>query len=129
MNASTKEWLAFAIIDLRAAEVLFDEAIYSQVCFHCQQCVEKCLKATLVHLGKSPPRIHSITDLLRQIPDELAQQLPENLIQLDLLYAPTRYPDTLPGVFPDGLPDKSKAAETLDWAHAVSIIIHSFVDS
>jgi HEPN domain-containing protein len=54
MNASAKEWLAFAIIDLRAAEVLFNEAMYSQVCFHCQQCVEKSLKAALVQLGKSP---------------------------------------------------------------------------
>ena len=34
------------------------------VCFHAQQCVEKYLKALLVHVGVDFPRTHSIGDLV-----------------------------------------------------------------
>ncbi len=31
---------------------------YDAVCFHCQQCVEKLMKALLIHLGTTPPKTH-----------------------------------------------------------------------
>jgi HEPN domain-containing protein len=34
-------WLAFAKEDLRIAELAMNEALYNQVCFHSEQCVEK----------------------------------------------------------------------------------------
>jgi HEPN domain-containing protein len=34
------------------------------VCYHCQQCVEKYLKAYLIAQGSTPPRIHDLEDLL-----------------------------------------------------------------
>jgi len=33
---------------------------------------------------------------------------------LDRFYIPTRYPDALPGVLPEGLPDAQDAREALD---------------
>ncbi|MFC1826029.1 HEPN domain-containing protein [Thermodesulfobacteriota bacterium] len=48
MKASVKEWIDFAGIDLLAAERLCNDAkLVNVVCFHCQQCVEKSLKALL----------------------------------------------------------------------------------
>ncbi len=34
------------------------------VCYHCQQCVEKYLKAFLVFKGANPPRIHDLVQLV-----------------------------------------------------------------
>jgi len=35
---------------------------------------------------------------------------------LDRFYIPTRYPDALPGILPEGLPDAQDAAQALDLA-------------
>ncbi len=44
MNENSKRWLYFAYEDLRVAELVWGQAIYNQVCFHAQQCIEKALK-------------------------------------------------------------------------------------
>jgi HEPN domain-containing protein len=36
------------------------------VCFHCQQCIEKYLKAYLVSQGIAPPRTHDLDALLAE---------------------------------------------------------------
>ena len=36
------------------------------VCFHCQQAVEKYLKAFIVYNDREPPKIHDLTELLKQ---------------------------------------------------------------
>jgi len=36
------------------------------VCFHCQQAVEKYLKAFLVYNDQEPPKTHELTELIRQ---------------------------------------------------------------
>ena len=65
MNEEHERWLAFACDDLRMAELALGEALYNQVCFHCQQCAEKAVKGLLVHQGFAPPRTHRLGDLLR----------------------------------------------------------------
>jgi HEPN domain-containing protein len=55
MNENSKRWLAFAQEDLRVAELVWKQAIYNQVCFHAQQCVEKALKGLLVAQWELPP--------------------------------------------------------------------------
>jgi HEPN domain-containing protein len=52
MNTAGEGWLAFATEDLQMAELALREGIYNQVCFHSQQCVEKCLKGLLADLGR-----------------------------------------------------------------------------
>ena len=127
MNDLTKEWLFFANQDLRVAELILPEKLYSQVCFHCQQCVEKCLKSVLAQAGKAPPRIHSIADLLRLMPSSLATNLPAELIKLDLLYTSTRYPGTLPGPLPNGFPGEQVAEDNLSWARQVMAVVEQHV--
>ena len=118
MSAAGDRWLEFARQDLQMAELALKEGIYNQVCFHSQQCVEKCVKGLLSDLGKSPPRTHAIVDLLGLLPKEYLQHLREDLAQLDIFYIPTRYPDALPGSLAEGLPGKEDAQEAIAAARA-----------
>lgn len=67
MNALTAEWIAKAEGDWSTAQ---REARvrklpnFDPVCFHCQQCAEKYLKAILVDSGKPHPKIHDLERLL-----------------------------------------------------------------
>ena len=36
---------------------------HDAVCFHVQQCVEKLMKAGLIHVGAHAPKIHDLSDL------------------------------------------------------------------
>jgi HEPN domain-containing protein len=115
MNGS-ESWLRFAREDIRMAELALAEGLYTQVCFHSQQCAEKALKAWLIHMGESIPRSHRMADLLSLMPKDLLGEMADRLLLLDLFYIPTRYPDALPGSLPDGLPDENDAQETLKTA-------------
>jgi HEPN domain-containing protein len=61
-------WLEIAENDLASAKRLIDIEPYilDTACFHCQQSVEKNLKAFLVTKGIEPERTHSISYLLEQ---------------------------------------------------------------
>lgn len=61
-------WLEIAENDLASAKRLIDIEPYilDTACFHCQQSVEKDLKAFLVTKGIEPERTHSISYLLEQ---------------------------------------------------------------
>jgi len=68
MKPSTREWVAKAEEDYLAALDLArrrKRPLWSGVCFHAQQCVEKLMKALLIHLGVVPPRTHDLTALDR----------------------------------------------------------------
>ena len=116
MNEAAEQWLAFARQDLRMAELAFAEGIYNQTCFHAQQCVEKAIKGWLEQQGRTPPRTHRLMDLLTLLPPDLMGELNEALGLLDRFYIPTRYPDALPGMLPDGFPGQRDAREALDLA-------------
>lgn len=118
MNAAGDRWLEFARQDLQMAELALNEGIHNQVCFHSQQCVEKCIKGLLANLGRTPPRTHSIVDLLGLLPAEYLPHLREDLAQLDIFYIPTRYPDALPGSLAEGLPGKEDAQDAITAAQA-----------
>ena len=129
MNENSKRWLAFAQEDLRVAELVWEQEIYNQVCFHAQQCVEKALKGLLVAQGELPPRTHAITDLLGLLPLDWFAEDRDALMALDDFYIPTRYPDALPGALPDGLPGKEQAKEALVTAQDAWKAIQKRLDS
>lgn len=112
-------WLRFAAEDLRMAELALQDEIYNQVCFHSQQCVEKALKGLIASQGKAPPRTHRMADLLPFLSPNPLGDLEEDILLLDRFYIPTRYPDALPGMLPDGLPGRPDAEEALAVAHSV----------
>jgi HEPN domain-containing protein len=68
MKGAVKEWAAKAQADFSTAtrELKATESPnFDAVCFHAQQCVEKLMKALLIHLGIVPPRTHDLTELGR----------------------------------------------------------------
>ncbi len=75
MKPETVEWVRKAEGDYQVAqrEMQAEHSVFDAVCFHAQQCVEKCLKAWLVEQAISFPRTHDLIVLL----DLCAPQLPE----------------------------------------------------
>ncbi len=61
-----RQWLLKAQQDLKVACLLFEtqEAVLSAVVYHCQQAVEKGLKAYLTDQGLRFPKTHDLTILL-----------------------------------------------------------------
>jgi HEPN domain-containing protein len=66
MKRLTAEWVEKAEDDFRAATMLAGEKtpLHDVVCFHCQQCAEKYLKALLQEAGVYVPRTHNLVNLL-----------------------------------------------------------------
>ena len=116
MNEAVEHWIAFAHEDLRMAELALAEGIFNQVCFHAQQCAEKAIKGWLAYQGQLPPRTHRMADLLRLLSPNPLGKLSDELRLLDRFYIPTRYPDALPGMLPDGMPGRHDAEGALDVA-------------
>jgi HEPN domain-containing protein len=70
------------------------------------------------------PGTHSIADLLTRVPPGWFSDLREPLAEtMDQYYIPTRYPDALPGSFPEGLPGKEDAEEAVLLASRVMLEI------
>ncbi len=121
-NEARRRWQYFAHQDLQMAELALNEDIYNQVCFHSQQCVEKCLKGLLAGLGQKTPRTHSIVDLLRILQNiqqaECIDDLRESMELMDIYYIPTRYPEALPGSLAEVMPELDDALTAITTARA-----------
>jgi len=121
-NEARRRWQYFAHQDLQMAELALNEDIYNQVCFHSQQCVEKCLKGLLAGLGQKTPRTHSIVDLLRILQNiqqtKCIDDLRESMELMDIYYIPTRYPEALPGSLAEGMPELDDALTAISTARA-----------
>lgn len=122
MKDGAKAWIVFADRDLEAAKgLLANEYVANIVLFHCQQCIEKCLKAILEEHGEQVPKIHSVVRLFGIINEnkEIDIDIDENTLNMvDDIYIDTRYPSGL-GLLPSGFPSKEMAAEVLKIAKNV----------
>jgi len=70
MNASVKDWVSKAEGDFEVAQLVLGAGHrrnHDAVCFHSQQCIEKLLKAVLIHHSIKPPRIHDLVVLSEQV--------------------------------------------------------------
>jgi HEPN domain-containing protein len=68
--AELRRWVEKAEHDLQNAEyvlTLGDDCPTDTVCFHCQQCAEKYLKAVLVYRGAAFPKTHDLVVLLNRL--------------------------------------------------------------
>jgi HEPN domain-containing protein len=68
MKAATHDWIAKAEGDFLAATSLARRRkvpLHDQVCFHCQQCAEKYLKARLEEAGMAFPKTHDLECLVK----------------------------------------------------------------
>jgi HEPN domain-containing protein len=73
---SPADWLRHAQSDLTLAAIeLPREVLYSELCFHAQQAVEKSLKAVLLHFGVEFRKAHDIDYLITLLPSETSTPL------------------------------------------------------
>ncbi len=66
MNGSVNEWVAKSEGDFDIAQLALRPDLrpnLDAVCFHAQQCVEKLMKAVLMHHATVPPRVHDLVVL------------------------------------------------------------------
>lgn len=98
------EWLAKAESDHRAAATLLanTDSLREIIAFHCQQAVEKYLKALLVVWQVQFPRTHNIgtlLDLIATVDEPLAASLSNSTI-LTPFGVEIRYPGDSPELLP-----------------------------
>ena len=68
MKGATREWVRCAEEDFDVAQALLrrrTKTAANSIGFHCQQCVEKYLKARLEEAGRPVPRTHDLVALLQ----------------------------------------------------------------
>jgi HEPN domain-containing protein len=109
--AEAREWLAKAALDLRAAQVDFAAAppLLEDALFHCQQAVEKSLKAFLVWHDVVFKKTRSVEELGRrccEIDAELTGLIDEAAPLTEFAWA-FRYPGAAP------VPDEVEAHDAL----------------
>jgi HEPN domain-containing protein len=115
MKKLTREWVKKAETDRVVAEQSYKSRtpLHDAVCFHCQQCAEKYLKALLQEHGLPVERIHDLDKLLNALlPYYPALSAMKRALRVLNDYAvDPRYP---------GLdPSKRQAASALRWMQKV----------
>jgi len=91
-----EEWMSRARSNLEIARTIkkSPNILYEDMCFNCQQSVEKSLKAFLISLDQPFPPIHSISGLLelvRKIGIKIPKKVEDSIILTDYAVK-TRYP-------------------------------------
>lgn len=99
------DWLDKAAQDIRSARILIEhgEDTNHTAAFHCQQCIEKALKAYLLFKNKAHLDGHNLTYLCRQavyIDNYFTDWLDESAV-LNRYYIETRYPSDKPMIIGD----------------------------
>jgi len=112
-----EQWLERVRRDLRCAEVdlAAQPPLTEDACFHCQQAVEKALKAFLVYRGVEFEKTHDI-DLILDLcteADGAFEQLRDQATRLTVYAVRFRYPDVSPA------PSAEQAAKELEVAKRV----------
>lgn len=89
-----REWLRFADSDRRAAHALLEAGFYEQCAFHCQQAVEKLLKAIIVKQTRSRPvHTHDLNALMERVTSAaISEPIARAISDIDGYYAGSRYP-------------------------------------
>ena len=127
MKKQVEDWIFLADKDLYAAEILLKDEypLTNIVAFHCQQAIEKYLKAFLIENDVPLIKTHDLIKLNEMINEIKNIGIDENnLIIINEVYIEARYPSEL-GLMPDGMPTNEDAKVFLDNAKEIkNIIIH-----
>lgn len=93
-NQLVKEWLEYSKKDLESAEFLtqMKPEPLEIICFHCQQSVEKALRAYLYSQEIRPPRTHDLDELISLCDNKHISKLREMTIPLNDYSVMIRYP-------------------------------------
>ena len=125
MKKQVKDWIFLAEKDLNASEILIKEEypLTNIIAFHCQQTIEKYLKAILLENDIPLIITHDLIKLNGMIKEIKDLGIDENkLIPINEVYVEARYPGEI-GLMPDGVPTNEQAMEFIDFAKEVKAII------
>ncbi len=111
--------MAQAEHSLRVSQLMFENALWSEVCFKAEQTAQLALKAFLFSKGRRFVYIHSISELASECSkeDDNFLRFKEEGKILDGYYISTRYPDALPD---PAVPFESFTEEQAHQALAIS---------
>ncbi len=121
------DWFRQAENDLEWARHSMKGEFFSQVCFICQQCAEKALKAFCLGKGYDSIRTHSLFQIIKALGEN--GELEKCARELDIYYISARYPDALPAGAPFELISKEQAERALKSAETVIDIIRKRITS
>jgi HEPN domain-containing protein len=125
MKKQVKDWILLADNDLSAAEIISkdDDLLTNIIAFHCQQAIEKYLKAYLIENDITILKTHDLiklNDMTKEIKDLGIDE--KKLIIINEVYIESRYPGDL-GLLPDGMPTDEQAKVFIEYAKEIKIII------
>ncbi len=96
MKITTASWIKFAAQDYKAKNVLSNiEDLEKVFAFHCQQSIEKLLKALLNENDILPPKSHDIIRLYTLLPVSIKEKFKDLMPlmeELNSIYIDSRYP-------------------------------------
>ena len=121
MKKQAEDWIALANKDLYAAEIMAkdDYSLTNIVAFHCQQAIEKYLKAFLIENDIPLIRTHDLIKLngmIKEVKDLDIDE--EKLIMINEVYIDSRYPGEL-GLFPGGTPSNKQVRDFIEYVKEV----------
>jgi len=121
MKKQAEDWITLADKDLYAAEIMSngDYSLTNIVAFHCQQAIEKYLKAFLIENDIPLIRTHDLIKLngmLKEVKDLGIDE--EKLIIINEIYIDSRYPGEL-GLLPGGAPTNIQVKEFIEYAKEI----------
>lgn len=94
------EWIAKADEDyfFTKKHIQSEDSFFAPLCFHCQQAVEKYLKAYLISHEQPLRKTHDLVDLIRMcvLVDISFEEIREFAVLLNPYYVDTRYPAVWP---------------------------------
>ncbi len=93
------DWINKAETDMKCAKILFEhDGGNDAVAFHCQQAIEKALKAIILYLFSTLESGHSLLYLCKKVITKLPQfsTYLEGCIFVNQYYIETRYPNETP---------------------------------
>ena len=123
---TARQWVAKATNDLLCADnnLRADEVPYDTVCFHCQQFIERLLKALLTRHGIEAPKTHDVRRLI-QLAEPFAPELSRLSDASDALTVhgvETRYPGDWREI------ESTEMNEVVKLAKEFGAILHSALD-
>jgi len=131
MKKQVEDWILMADKDLCAAEIILkdEHALTNIVAFHCQQAIEKYLKAFLIERGAPLVKTHDLIKLNGMVNEIKNIGIDEvKLLVVNEVYIESRYPGEL-GLMPDGTPSNEQAGEFIEYAKEIRAIITNELES
>ena len=132
-----ERWIRQAEDDLDGTSCLFESAHYSLACFHCQQAVEKALKALMFARGllkMSDLDKHEVMTLAYRASglDPRLQVIPQMVMRIQGYYTNTRYPHYQKGFSQSSIPaemfSEDDADDAISKTREILQILRQFLD-